>query len=279
MVDISNMETIEDTAITAVVLTHNSQRLLLQCLQSLQFCSSLLIIDAGSTDDTLAIAKQCGATIIYRQWDTYQEQYSFALSQVKTPWTFVLDSDEICSQQLQESILQQIHSLNKNYEVFLLPRCTWYLNRFLLHGSWYPEYIARFFKTGTVTMQVNNGGHIEFISSSPAKKLQGDIMHYSYESYFHELEKLNIYAENGATILRKRGKKGGIFQAVTHSISRFIVQYIIRLGFLDGRAGFILSVHEAFYVFCKYIRVKEDTWGTPYTHTKRDTTTPLHGKD
>lgn len=279
MVDISVMETIEDRAITAVVLTHNSERVLAQCLQSLQFCSSLLVIDAGSTDDTPSIAEQYGATIIYREWDTYQNQYSFALAQVQTPWTLVLDSDEICSQELQESIIKELQSNDRIYDVFLVPRCTWYLDRFLLHGSWYPEYIARFFRTGSVIMQVNSGGHIEFTSSSPLKKLQGDIMHYSYSSYFHELTKLNVYAENGAKSLRKRGKKGGIMPAVLHSIGRFIMQYIVRLGFLDGRAGFILSVHEAFYVFCKYVRVVEDTWGAPYTYAKRDSTMPLQRKD
>lgn len=273
------MDIIEDTAITAVVLTHNSQRVLSQCLQSLQFCSSLLIIDAGSTDDTLSIAEHYGAKVIYRQWDTYQNQYSFALSQVQTPWTLVLDSDEICSQELQESIIQEVNSADRTYDAFLLSRCTWYLDRFLLHGSWYPEYIARLFRTGSVVMQVNNGGHIEFVSSSPLKKLQGDIMHYSYSSYFHELTKLNVYAENGARMLRNKGKKGGIVQAILHSMSRFIMQYIVRLGFLDGRAGFILSVHEAFYVFCKYVRVIEDTWGAPYTYTKHDITMPLHEKD
>lgn len=276
MICITIMSNSDHRAITAVILTHNSERLLLQCLQSLQFCSAIIVVDAGSTDATSIIAKQCGATVVYREWDSYQGQYSFALSQVQTPWTLVFDSDEVCTQELQNSIIQEINNTNPEHTVFLLRRCTWYLNRFLLHGKWYPEYIARCFKTGQVRIEINNGGHIEFSPQNTAKKLEGDILHYTYSGYFDQLTKLNKYAENGAKTLRERGQKGGIVRALVHSIGRFFVQYIIKLGFLDGRAGFILSVHESFYVFFKYIRVMEDTWGIPYTYAKGDTTLPLH---
>lgn len=260
--------------ITAVILTTNSERLLEQCLDSVHFCDSILVVDGGSVDSTLSIAKAHGAHVLSRTWDIYENQCLFALSHVSTDWVFVLDSDEICSPALQDAILRAVQTAPPTVQGFYVRRCTWYLNRFMLHGNWYPDRLPRCFRNGAGTVETSYGSHAILGIQGATERIEADIFHYTYDSYFTQLQKLNIYAQVGAEDLRAKGRKGGLCRALFHSIWRFIAQYVMRLGFLDGKAGFILATHEAFYVFCKYIRVEEHTWGAPFNYEKKDKTLP-----
>ncbi|MGL4722613.1 MAG: glycosyltransferase family 2 protein [Desulfovibrionaceae bacterium] len=256
--------------ITAILLTTNSERLLKECLRSISFCERIIVVDGGSTDATLSIASEMKVEIKERPWDDIVSQTQYALSLIKTEWGFYLDSDEICTKELEQAI-RTLFQNKIEHTGYTVQRATWYLDRFLLHGKWYPEKLLRLFKT-EYTHIGHSGAHHYLYTIGSNSHLAKDILHYSYSGYKNQLDKLNSYAEDGACDLRKNNKKGGIAKASLHALSRFFVQYIIYKGFLDGRAGFILSVHEAFYVFCKYIRITEESWGKPYTYKKGDIT-------
>lgn len=251
--------------ITGLVLTFNSERLLDKCLSSLSFCDKLLVIDSGSTDATLAIAARHGAEVRAREWTGYHDQHAYALGLVDTEWVFSLDSDEICTARLAAQIRAGIAS-SGGCAGFYVQRCSWYMDRFMRHSGWWPDRLLRVFRTGALSLE-QRGIHQVYTPNGPTADLAAEIVHYPYTSFEHQLAKLNEYAEGGAAYLRKKGCRGGIGPALVHGWFAFFSSYMLKAGFLDGRAGFMAAAHRAIYVFLKYSRVPEVSWGAPYEHT------------
>lgn len=250
--------------ITGIVLTGNSERLLEQCLSSLAFCTKLLVVDSLSKDASVAIAEKHGAKILSRAWTGIGDQFRFAFEHIDTDWIIILDSDEVCTRKLQTEVKAAINSPNPP-DGFFMPRRSWYFNRFVMHSGWQPDRLYRLFKNGAVDMRLS-GAHQTFHPTATFGNLEGDIIHYPYSSFANHLEKLNDYAERGANDLLAKGRSGGLFKGIGHGLWRFCRLYFLKLGFLDGRAGFILAAHGAFYAFLKYTRMLKGSWGYPYDY-------------
>ncbi|SDK54962.1 Glycosyltransferase involved in cell wall bisynthesis [Maridesulfovibrio ferrireducens] len=241
--------------ITGLVLTYNGERLLDEALTSLSFCSELLIIDSGSSDSTLEIAKKHNARIVHNDWSGAIEQHRFAVTQITTPWVVTIDQDEIVSPELAKNIIKELDN-PADVDGFYCARKSWYFNRFILHSGWYPDKLFRIYRPEGITI----GGirpHEELRPKTKAGNIAGDIIHYPYENFNQHLEKINYYTQDAAEDLYSRGKRGSLAGAVGHGIGKFFKQYLLKMGFLDGRAGFIIAVHGFFYTFQKYIRLTE----------------------
>ncbi len=250
-------------ALTGLVLSFNGERLLDRCLASLEFCREILVVDCGSTDKTLDIAVRAGAVILHRDWTGFADQFTFAAGRVNTPWFFILDQDEICPPALAMAIRKAVDA--NAAEAFSVDRSSWYFDRFMKHGGWSPDRILRIFRTGRVEFWQD--AHIHYRPLGPRAHIDAPgarIIHYPYSDFAHQLSKLNAYADQGAAALRARGKKGGVLAGVGHGLARFFRLYVLKRGFLDGRAGFIAAAHGSFYAFLKYVRVPESSWGKPF---------------
>ncbi|MDR0339421.1 MAG: glycosyltransferase family 2 protein [Desulfovibrio sp.] len=263
--------------ITGVVLTHNGERLLEKCLASLAFCDSILAVDSGSGDATLSLCERFAATTIYRPWDGFDVQFRFAQERVETRWFFILDQDEICPPALGERIKAAIREADRLADTpqdtaiaYSVGRKSWYFDRFMRHGGWYPDHILRVFRTGFV--EFYQDAHIHYRPLGRREHVGGppdaEIIHYPYTGFAHQLDKLNHYADQGAEALRAEGRKGGILRGLGHGLARFARIYVIKRGFLDGRAGFLAAAHGSFYAFLKYVRVLEADWGKPFAWEK-----------
>lgn len=242
--------------ITGLVLTYNGERLLDEALASLSFCSEILIIDSGSTDSTIDIARRNNARIVHNPWNGAIEQHRFAQMQINTPWVVTIDQDEIISPELRQNILGMLKNPAPELDGYYCSRRSWYLDRFIMHSGWYPDKLFRIFKHGKITI----GGirpHEELRPAGKAGELDGDIIHYPYENFFQHMDKINEYTQDAAADLYTRGKRGSLCSAIGHGIGKFIKQYILKAGFMDGRAGFIVAIHGFFYTFQKYIRLLE----------------------
>ncbi len=250
--------------ITALVLTYNGERLLDRCLGSLAFCDRILVVDSFSTDATVAIAQAAGAEVLQRKWEGPGPQFAFALEKISDGWIVSLDQDEICSEELRDSILAAT-AADSGKAGYWIPRRSWYFDRFLKHSGWYPDHLLRLFRAGRMRVEVS-GAHYSFHPDGETGTLTGDILHYPYESFRQHLDKVNDYAQKGADDLRAKGKRGGLCAGLCHGAGRFIRIYIIKRGFLDGRAGFINAIHGAFYAFLKHLRIEEGDWGRPFEH-------------
>ncbi len=256
----------EKSQLTALIIVLNGERVLDTCLNSLSFCDRIIIIDSFSTDSTKEIALKHQAVFIENKFEGYMEQIQFGLDYIcanfPSEWILFLDCDEICSLELKKSIQNSLNN-NDDISAYQINRKTWYYDKFLSYGDMYPDKLFRLFQPEGIKISEKNG-HPIYVPTKKSDSLDGDILHYSYSGFANQMEKLNIYATRAANSMREKGKKGGLFLAILHAKWRFLHIYFIKLGLLDGKAGFILALHQSFYTFLKYIRIDEGNWGQPY---------------
>ncbi|SHJ12534.1 glycosyltransferase family 2 protein [Halodesulfovibrio aestuarii] len=248
---------------TGLILTYNGGRTLKQCIESLKFCDTILVVDSFSTDNTVAIAESLDATVIQNAWNGPAAQFEFAFTQIDTDWVVSLDQDEVCTSSLKAKIVDALSHASDNTAGYYTKRKSWYYNRFMKHSGWYPDWLFRVFRPEKLEVKVS-GAHYSFHPKGQTDKLDAEILHYPYMSFAQHLQKIDSYAQQGADDLRAKGKKGGLYRGIAHGTMRFIKLYFIKLGFLDGKAGLINAIHGAFYAFLKYVRVTEGTWGAPF---------------
>ncbi|MGE4504544.1 MAG: glycosyltransferase family 2 protein [Desulfovibrionaceae bacterium] len=252
--------------ITGLVLTYNGERLLEKCLQSLDFCDEVLVVDSESTDATADIARRMGARVLTRAWEGPVPQFRFALERIDSDWVVSLDQDEFLSPELRAAILVRLRKEKpaESLAGYFVHRRSFYFNRFLKHSGWYPDRLLRVFRPGRMEVTAS-GAHYHFHPQGETATLDADIVHYPYRNFREHLEKINSYAEQGAADLRARGRRGGLVRALAHAKLRFFKLYVLKLGLLDGRAGLINALAGAYYAFQKHLRVMEKgDWGAPY---------------
>lgn len=248
-----------------LILTYNGERLLERCLASLDFCDTLVVVDSLSTDATVDIARAAGAVVLPRKWEGPGPQFRFALEHIramqpKADWVVSLDQDEYLTDALNASIRAAMADPG-DAAGFMTPRSSFYFDRFLKHSGWYPDYLLRVFRPDMMEVHVS-GAHYSFRPLGPTRKLSGDIIHYPYRNFREHLDKVNSYAQQGADAIKARGGRGGVLKGTLRGLARFLKLYVLKLGVLDGRAGFVNAVHGAFYAFIKHVRVAEPgDWG------------------
>lgn len=247
--------------VTGVVLTFNGRRLLTPCLKSLDFCDQILVVDSGSTDGSRELAESLGARVIQNTWAGFGPQLLFALTRVDTDWVVCIDQDEQLSPELRASIREALPKAPADLAGFYVPRRSFYFDRFLTHSGWYPDYLLRVFRKDRLEVTMS-GAHEHLRPKGPTRKLAGDIVHYPYSGFAEQMVKGSLYAQAAADEMRAKGRRGGVITAVAHAKMRFFKLYVLKLGFLDGRAGLVNALCAAYYVFQKYIRAEEKgDWG------------------
>ena len=247
--------------ITGVILTFNGEKWLAKTLESLSFCDELLVVDSGSADATLSIAEAAGARVLHRDWEGTIPQFRFAFEHVSTPWIITLDQDEFLSPELRESVTAALRNPGKT-KGFFCPRRSWYLDRFIRHSGWYPDRLLRVFRLDGMEIR-GTLPHEEFHPTGTTKNLDGDIIHYPYADLSEHLDKINAYTSTAARELAAKGRRAGVGTALGHAAGKFLKQYVLKQGFRDGRAGFVLAVHAFVYAFHKYMKLAETTLPRP----------------
>ena len=240
---------------TGLVLTFNGERHLRKTLASLSWCSRLLVVDSQSTDATLRIAEQAGAEVLVRAWEGPGPQFAFAFDQVRTEWVVSLDQDEYLSKGLLEK-LTALNSPPEDLAGYRLCRRSWYFDRFLRHSGWYPDRLLRVFRPSRIRVLVSPP-HYGFHPLGRTMDIDGDIIHFPYHDLSEHLTKINAYSRIGAEALIASGRRCGVASALGHGTAKFLRIYLLRRGFLDGRAGFVLAVHGFMATLLKYLRVAE----------------------
>ena len=260
--------------VTGLVLTFQGERLLEKCLASLDFCDTVLVMDSQSTDRTREIAEAAGARVEVRPWSGPVDQFRHALGLIDTDWVVSLDQDEYLSPELRASITGMLQDTGKaapatdpakdpahDLAGYRVNRRSFYFNRFMKHSGWYPDRLLRVFRTGRMEV-TSSGAHYHFTPQGRTARLNGDVVHYPYRNFREHLDKINSYAQQAADEMRAQGKRGGLTRALVHGKLRFWKLYFLKLGFLDGRAGFINALAGFYYAFQKYIRIEEKgDWG------------------
>jgi glycosyltransferase involved in cell wall biosynthesis len=237
--------------ISACIISFNEEKKIEDCLKSLEpVVDEIIIVDSLSTDRTLEIAERYTDKIFHQKFLGHIEQKNLAVSKANNDWILSLDCDERLSPELQASILAIKDQLDEN-DAYQMPRKTFYVYRWLNH-CWYPDLKIRLFSRNTSHWGGTNPHDHIVTESSNTVRLQGDLYHYSFDSISDHLKTIDSFTEIGADEIIRKGKKVSIFSPVTHASWTFIKLYLIKRGFLDGFAGFVVSVLSYMHVFIKY---------------------------
>jgi glycosyltransferase involved in cell wall biosynthesis len=211
-----------------------------------------LVLDSGSTDGTVELAKKAGARVEVTDWPGYGVQQNRGIDSSTGDWIFSLDADERITKELSEEIIQSIN--NEEFLLFKVPRKSLFLTKFMSHSGWWPDRTKRLFKRGVARFTAREN-HAHLSSEFKAGLLNSHIIHYSYRNLDDVLIKMNRFSSGGARHLNSQQKKGSLSIAILHGLWAFVRTYFIKVGFLDGNEGLILSIANAETTYYKYLKL------------------------
>ena len=243
--------------LSVTVITFNEERNIARCLDSVKdVADEIVIVDSFSTDRTEEICKRYDVRFIKNAFTGHIEQKNFALDQVSFKHVLALDADEALSPEL----LNSIKALKENWkeDAYRVNRLTNYCGKWIRHGSWYPDRKVRIFIKGKGKWAGENP-HDAYMPDADTitGKLRGDILHYSYYSTEGHISQVNKFTSVGAQSAFKKGQRANIAMLLYKPLYKFIRDYIFKLGFLDGYAGFIIARISAHATFLKYVKLME----------------------
>ena len=240
--------------LSAVLITLNAADQLEPCLQSLDFADEIIVVDSGSSDATVELARRYRAKVIHQDWLGFGRQKQFAVSQASHDWVLCVDADERISPSLKQSILQAM--TRPVATAFRMPRSNKFMGRFLKHGEGYPDWSTRLFNRRFAQWS-NDPVHEKVLCQSAVANLEGDLLHESGEDISLYLQKQNRYTSIQAEQLFERGKQAGIGQLLLSPLFRFLRFYLVKRGFMDGLPGLVHILIGCFNSFCKYAKLME----------------------
>lgn len=237
--------------LSATVITLNAAQQLAECLRSLAFADEVLVVDCGSTDGTIELARQHGARVIHQDWLGYGAQKQFAVQQAAHEWVLCVDADERITDALRESIEGAL--LSPSAQGFAMARCNRFMGRWLRHGEGYPDWSMRLFHRAHGRWSTHPVH--EFVQANgPVLRLRGDLLHESAQSLTDYLSKQNRYTTLAAQQMFAQGERAGVLRLALSPLVRFFKFYLLRLGFLDGVAGLVhisIGCHNSLMKYAK----------------------------
>jgi glycosyltransferase involved in cell wall biosynthesis len=245
--------------ISTVVITLNEEQNLDRCLSSVtSFSDEIVVVDSGSTDRTPEIARRYTDRVIHQDWLGYGRQKQFALEQARFDWVLSIDADEEVTAELRA----EIEALNFARDGYYLPRKVWYLNRWILHGGWYPGYVLRLFRRDKARF-TDEILHESVTLNGSSAHLRNPLAHYSYRDIRDHIAKINKFSSLAARQMKERGRTAGPLQLTLSPSFEFWRMYLLKWGFLDGYPGLVVAALHAYYVFLKYAKLWELTRAEP----------------
>jgi glycosyltransferase involved in cell wall biosynthesis len=245
----------EPLPLSLVVITRDAAHELADCLESAAFVAEVVVVDSGSRDDTAALAASAGARVIEHAWEGFGPQKNFAVGEAAHDWVLCLDADERVTPELATAIRALFAAGIPEAKAYAVARRNRFLGRWLAHGEGYPDWNVRLFDRRHARWSADPV-HEKVIADHPPVRMRGDLLHASAESIDAYIAKQNRYTTVQAQAMHARGERAGAAQMMLSPIARFLRFYVLRLGFLDGVAGFAHIAIGAFASFLKYAKLR-----------------------
>jgi len=240
-------------SITIIIITKNEAFNIADCIKSASFANEILVIDSGSKDLTVPVARGLGAKVICTDWPGDGPQRNRGIDAAKNEWLFCLDADERITPELAREIIDITSKNSSNFFVYDVPRKSYFVRKFMSFSGWWPDRTRRLFKNGYARYTIREM-HANLKTKYPVGNLKNYMIHYSYRTIDEVLNKIHRYSTSGAIDLKIRNKEISIFTAIFHGFWAFIKTYFIKLGFLDGVEGFVLAVANSQISYYKYLK-------------------------
>lgn len=243
--------------LTGVIITFNEERNIDRCLNSLRkVCEEIIVLDSFSTDRTEEICRNHQVTFVQHAFDGHIQQKNRALSLAQTEWVLSLDADEALSPELEAAIL----SIKKepNADAYSFNRLTNYCGHWVKYCGWYPDTKTRLVRKDLAEWQgVNPHDRLELIKQGVLKHLPGDLLHYSYYTKEDHYKQIHFFGNIAANELFLKGKSVSIYMLFLKVLNQFVKSFFIKRGFLDGKAGFLISIRSAYATYVKYALLRK----------------------
>ena len=241
--------------LTVTVITWNEEPRLRRCLESVAWADEIVVVDAESSDKTVAIARDFTDHVFIRQWDGFARQKNWALEHAHGEWILSLDADEEVSVELRDAIRRVLAS-TAGPDGYAVPRRNVFWGRWVRHGRLYPDWQLRLFRRGTGRF-VDRDVHESVEVTGPVARLDGPLVHESYRDVADFLERTNRYTTLAAEEWVRSGRTIGASDLIFRPLGRFASMYLVHAGFLDGSRGFLLATLYAYYVFVRSAKIWE----------------------
>lgn len=246
--------------LSVCIITLNEEANIPRTLKSVRvIADEIIVVDSGSTDATVTLAKAHGARVFAEPWQGFARQKNSALAKATSDWILSLDADEEVSPELAANIKALLNSPQPpQFAGYTMNRRNIYMKRWLKRSGYYPDPKLRLIRRGAATFELR-AVHEDMKMAGPVGHLQGDLVHHAYPTLESFIDHANRYSSLGAQmVVDEKGSVGFSFiNIVLRPLVRFLYTYIFRLGFLDGREGLLALMTHASYVSWKYAKAWE----------------------
>jgi glycosyltransferase involved in cell wall biosynthesis len=233
------------------VIAKNEEANIGPCLDGLAFCDERIVVDAGSSDRTVELAQQKGARVVTHAWQGFGAQKNFALSLAQGEWVLSIDADERVSPALAREIQRAI--VEGRADGYEIPRLSSFVGRDMRHSGWFPDHVLRLFRRGKARFS-DDLVHERVVYDGTVARLTEQLAHHSVTRLEEAISRIDRYSTAGAEMLVADGRRVWFADGITHGLWSFFRAYVLRLGFLDGREGFLLAVANAEGTYYRYMK-------------------------
>jgi glycosyltransferase involved in cell wall biosynthesis len=251
--------------ISVYIIAFNEVEKIRDCINTVLWADEIIVADSHSTDGTSDIAIEMGAKVVHIPFNGYGDLRNQAIAHCKYDWIFSLDSDERCTIEVRDEILELIK--NAEFDIYRIPRKNFFMGRWIKHSGWYPNFRQpQLFKNGkmTYTLDEVHEGYVN-LSNKKIGFINNNIWQFPFKNIEEVMYKANRYSTLGVKKLQIKGVHGSIFKAFLHGLWAFFKHYIIKLGFLDGGPGLVIAIGNFEGTFYRYLKLTESqkNWKKP----------------
>ena len=251
--------------VSVYIIAYNEADKIADAVRSVDWADELLVLDSNSSDDTAKIAAELGAEVKQIPFTTFGKLRNEAIAACRHDWVFSLDADERCTPEAKAEILQILAA--PDADAYYVPRRNWFMGRWIKHCGWYPDYRQpQLFRKSAMVFDDRDEVHESYTVNGKVGYFKNAIIQIPFQSLEQLLGKMQRYSSLGARKLERKGKRVTMGTALGHGLWAFIRIYILKLGFLDGWAGFVLALGNfegTFYRYAKAATADKQVYFSP----------------
>lgn len=240
--------------LSVIVITKNEAQHIGRCLASVAWADEIIVLDSGSSDDTVALCEQYTDQVFVTDWPGFGPQKQRALEKARHDWVLSIDADEEINESLKAEILAAMQQ--SGVDGFEIPRLSSYCGRQIKHGGWWPDYVLRLFRREAGRFS-DDVVHERILLSGNVRRLQNPLLHEAFVNPDEVLHKINGYSSLGAEKLFARNKNASLGLAIAKGLWTFFRTYILKGACLDGPEGLMLSISNAEGSYYKYLKLRD----------------------
>lgn len=244
--------------LSVVIITLNEEKNIRRCLESVKdVADEIVVVDSLSTDKTEEICSEYSVRFVKEKFRGYVEQVNYAMELASNNLVLAIDADEELSEQLIKSV--QAVKQNKTADAYEVNRLSSYCGKFIYHGTWHPDIKIRLWDKAKGKWSGENPHYlVNMIAGSKVERLNGKLHHYTYHTISEHILQMNKFSAIAADeAFRKKKRVSTFVHIILGPFYTFLKSYFIKLGFLDGLAGFQVAISGSFYRFLKYSKLRE----------------------